>query len=215
MAWIGLLAVLGFTGALVLLHAANSREMPAHMSGFVHTSLAPLWVMSLAFFALGAIALGVELRRRLRTHPFRHAGVTMIWLAAAGALVLAACPVDADPYNRTTLGLLHEDVAPPTFLFTAAAMLALAPAFYAARWRRYAVLSFLCGFLALAFAIAYVVATLSGDPSAGILQRFLVGFIVTWMALVAAGLLRRAKPDPEPAPASQKPAPRPRSTCAL
>lgn len=214
MARMGFGAVVVFVAALLALHAANIAQEPEHMSGFVHTSLAPLWVVSLTAFALGVVALSVELRRRLATHPLRGTGIAMLWLAALGALVLAACPVDADPYNRTTLGLIHEDIAPPTFVLAAAAMLVLAPAFHAAQgWRGFAGPSLVCGFFALAFALAYVVATLAGDVMAGVLQRLLVAFIVTWMFLVSARLLRLSRAPPEAS--VRRKAGMARPTCAI
>ena len=214
MARTGFLAVVLFVAALFALHAADMPEDPQHLSGFVHTSLAPVWILSLSAFALGGIALSVELRRHLETRPARHAGIAMLWLAAFGGLVLAACPVDADPDNRTTLGLIHEDIGPPTFMLSAAGMLVLAPVFYRAEgWRRYALLSVVCGLFAFAFAIVYVVATMTGDTSAGIWQRLMVGFIVTWMFFVAARLLRGNKSKQKvPAKPMRKPA-RPRASC--
>ncbi|MCA1819834.1 MAG: DUF998 domain-containing protein, partial [Halobacteriales archaeon] len=211
LARVGFFAVVLFVAALLTLHAANLPEEPEHMSGFVHTSLAPLWIVSLCAFALGGVALTLELRRHLATHPCRSTGIALLWLSAAGALILAACPVDADPYNRTTLGLIHEDTAPPTFLLAAAAMLVLSPAFHAAHgWRRIAGLSFACGFLAMGFALAYVAATLAGDVMAGVVQRLLVASIVAWMLIVAIRLLQRR---PEPAARRRKAKARP--TCAV
>lgn len=211
MARLGFVSILVFVASLVTLHLANPQP-PEHLSGFVHTPLAWLWILSLCAFALGGVALTLELRKRLVTNPFRGAGITMLWLSCAGALVLAAFPVDADPYNRTTLGLIHEDAGPPTFLLAAAAMLVLAPAFYSARgWRPFAALSLVCGLLATAFALSYVFATLAGDEMAGVLQRILIGCIIAWMFLVSLRLLRR----PEPAAEDKRKDALPRPTCAI
>jgi hypothetical protein len=193
MAWLarlGFAAVLAFAATLLALHAATDED-PQHLSGYVHTAWGPVWIASLAAFALGAFAISVELRRTLAIHPMRRVGLFMLWLSAFGALILAASPVDADPYRRTTLGLIHQDTAPPTFLLAAGAMLAFAPAFRSAHgWRRMAGLSVACGLFAFGLAIAYVAATLAGDPAAGGLQRLLVGVIVAWMLAVTVRLLR-------------------------
>jgi len=190
----GLAATLTFVATVLVLHALSLAAEPEHMSEFALTPLWPAWDMALTAFAFGGAALTWSRRPRLRAGRLAPMGIGMLLASCLGALVLAACPVDASASQRTLLGTIHEQAAPPTFLLAAAAMLVLAPAFHATTgWRPFAGVSIVFGLVALASAFAYVAATMAGEVLAGVVQRILVGSIVSWLLLLAVRLLRHRR----------------------
>lgn len=198
LAVLGLAGVLVFVAAVLLLHATASPRQPWHMSEFANTRFGALWAMGVLGFAAGGLALTLALRPALGGCFWRRIGLGMFWTASVGAFMLGIFPVDKDADRPTLQGVIHEEVGPPTFVLSGAAMVVLVPAFRAYRqWRPFAIASLSLGVLVTASALAYVAYTHQGVAEAGVAQRIMVGLICTWFVMVGIGLLR-FKPDCTP-----------------
>ncbi len=199
LALIGLAGVAEFVVAVLALHATSLSAQPWHMSEFANGRYWLLWAVALFGFAIGGAALTFALRPRLAASGSQRAGLIMLWLAGIGALTMGAFPVDRDADNATLPGIIHEDVGPPTFVLSGAAMLVLVPAFRGStRFRSFAGPSLAIGVLVTASAVTYVICTQHQLAFAAIAQRVLVGSIATWFILLGARLLRTPVPDAEP-----------------
>lgn len=191
LAFLGLGGVLVFVAAVLLLHATASPRQPWHMSEFANTRFGALWALGVLGFAAGGLALTLALRPALGGGFWRRIGLGMFWTASVGAFMLGIFPVDKDADRPTIQGVIHEEVGPPTFVLSGAAMVVLVPAFRAYRqWRPFAIASLSLGVLVTASALAYVAFTHQAVAEAGVAQRIMVGLICTWFVMVGIGLLR-------------------------
>lgn len=196
LACLGLGAIAAFVIALVVLHIADGRATPSHMSEFANSRFGVLWALAIYTFILGGAMVVWALKPCLSNCPSKWAGIAMLWLAGLGAVLLAAFPTD-DTYVRTFSGKVHNDAALTTFALLGAAMVVLAPAFRASpSLGRFARVSVLLGVLVTASWVTYLVTTLKQINVYGPTQRILVAFITAWFVLLALHLRHAAEVRP-------------------
>jgi hypothetical protein len=214
LAVLGLAGVAAFVLATLALHFVFRADEPGHMSAFAHTRFWLLWTLAVYGFAFGGVALTVALRGHLTSHPCQRAGLALLWVAGAGAILLATCPGDQTTDSITLVGTIHQEAAPPTFVLSGAGMIVLAPAFKASRpLRGLAAASAALGALATLFAFAYVWGTAHDAGFGPWAQRLAVACIAAWFLLVGVRLLQvpaGAAPPAVLAPADGTPASPPR-----
>lgn len=196
LACLGLGAIAAFVVALAILHGAAGADAPGHMSEFANSRFGLLWAMAVYTFILGGAMVVWALRPALQDCPAKGIGIAMLWLAGAGAVLLATFPAD-DTYVRTLSGQVHNDAAVGTFVLLGVAMVVLAPAFRASPGLGgFARTSVLLGVLVTGAWMTYLVAALRQAELYAPAQRVLVGLITVWFVLLALRLRHAHAPRP-------------------
>lgn len=187
-AWIGVAAMAQFVLAAALVHLVVGPQLPAHMSQYANTEGGFLWLVAAFSFAAGAGALTWALQPLLRGAAWTtRAGLSLLWAAVLGAVLLAAFPVGGDEGLRATVGDIHNRVALPTFLMGSLAVVLLIP-----ELKRLpglgdlAKASVVVGIAALALAPIYWITNMGHWEWVGLVQRSFVAFLAFWF--VAIGL---------------------------
>ncbi len=183
----GLLAVIAFALAILVLHISVYPFEPIHMSEFAHSPWAWIWTAASAALAVASLvvawAAAPVLPRDGRSLP----GVLMLGLASFTLLLVAVIPVDAA--GTTVAGQVHNDAAWATFLALAASMLLLGGAFRRSPfWVTLSPASLWLGRLAAALGVAYIWLDASNQGAAGLVQRAAVAVGLAWITLLALRL---------------------------
>lgn len=196
LACLGLGAIAAFVVALAILHGAAGRDAPGHMSEFANSPYSLLWAMAVYTFILGGAMVVWALRPALHDCPAKWIGIAMLWLAGAGAVLLATFPAD-DTYVRTLSGRVHNEAAVATFVLLGVAMVVLAPAFRASPGLGgFARTSVLLGVLVTGAWMTYLVTALRQIDLYAPAQRVLVGLITVWFVLLGLRLRDAHAPRP-------------------
>ena len=178
---------------------AALRPEYSHFHHFVSelgaTGTPRAWLMNFVGFVPAGLliagfgaSVGVELpRRRLAS-----IGAFLICIFGGGMALsgLVSCDVGCPQVGGSVQNLMHDRIAPPTFLSGSLAAISLGLAFRSMPTLRslwaYSVAS---GLLGLAF-LAAVASTLESRSFTGLWQRLLLATLLTWCAVMAIRLSR-------------------------
>lgn len=192
----GLASIALFVLALVALHATALGRLPSHMSQFANSPYGLFWALALYGLILGTSMVVWALRPCLARGLSKRAGLSMLAMAALGALLLATFPADS-VRPVTWQGTLHDEAAATTLVMMTASMIVLAPAFHSSpAFARFAVVSLGLGAVAAIALTVYLVTSLNDLDGRGPAQRVLVGAILAWFAILAVRLLKAREPEP-------------------
>jgi hypothetical protein len=182
---VALIAVVVTAVGIAVLHVVRSdldwRETV--MSHYANGDAGP--VMTIVFYAFGAISLALAFR--LRTAIDRH-GVTGLFpytMAAAGvaSIVAGIFEVDRPEAPRTTAKVVHSDSAIAAFVLLVASMALFTLACrHDERWSRFRLPSAVLTSIAIAAAVGTRLA--DGTDWSGAVQRVLAGAVLAWLLLV-------------------------------
>ncbi len=191
-----LVAVIGvavaFVGVMVM-HAVRSDVDPIRdvMSHYANGSRGP--VMSVVFYAFGAVALALALRLRFAIdhHGVRRGFPVLLALAGVALIAAGVFEVDRPLAPQTLQETIHSNAAVAAFVMLIVAMLLFSSAcwgddrWWSVRWLSLG--------LAVAAALAAVGTQLAGGSTwSGAVQRVLAGAVLGWFLLVAVHVRRKA-----------------------
>lgn len=191
-----LVAVVGvavaFVGVMVM-HAVRSDVDPIRevMSHYANGSRGP--VMSVVFYAFGAVALALAIRLRtaIDHHGVRRGFPVLLALAGVALIAAGVFEVDRPLAPQTLQETIHSNAAVAAFVMLIVAMLLFSSAcwgddrWWSVRWLSLG--------LAVAAALAAVGTQLAGGSTwSGAVQRVLAGAVLAWFLLAAVHVRRTA-----------------------
>jgi hypothetical protein len=196
-AWAAPLALMGITLFVMIVFALHflrpdlnpiSRPVSRYAVGPYS------FLMATAFFSLGvgSLALVVGLYQGIAPAARSSIGLTFLGLWGIGALISMIFRMDVEGALPTLAGTIHDISGPLMFLSLTLGVILVSWRFRLDdRWRPYFRIAMMLWVLILVGFVATFLSFITGSGLLGVIQRFTLTMMVSWMLLAASRLLIR------------------------
>lgn len=190
---LGVLGVLVFLGAVVVLHLARRDVSPVNgfVSDYANGRIGMLFTVAALTHGAGNIAIAVGLGADLGPGRRARWGVLVFGVASVGLLLAGIFRTDPAGAPASVSGQVHSAAVSVSFVVELVAMVMLVPAFRAdPRWRGYARQTAVMAIVAGA-ATVWMLMAIETSWAAGLAERAALGVFVVWELRTAYRLASR------------------------
>lgn len=188
---ISLGAIALFTACILLLHVLKPELNPISSTTSEYANGSFGWIMTLAFLAMSiaTASIIVALARGAPSSRAVKIGQVILAVWVVSPVVAAIFPIDPMGAEVSTAGRVHSANGGIGFFCATVGTVSVALALSRAQgWAdRKGALRVLAGLIAVGW-IAGAITIPSGSPIAGLVQRVLLVFLVSWYFIIASGL---------------------------